>query len=59
LLKNGLHCRNESDSPEVTDTVSVIAEIIGKSARKMFRTFSLLKLSPEIQMAIRNEGSEW
>ena len=38
---------------EVTDTVSVIAEISGKSTRTLHRTISLLKLSDEIQAAIR------
>ncbi|MCX5809796.1 MAG: hypothetical protein NTX36_10580 [Proteobacteria bacterium] len=41
---------------EVTDTVSVIAEISEKSITTMFNTISILKLSDEIQMAIRNEG---
>ena len=38
---------------EVTDTLSVIAEISGKSTRTMLRTISLLKLPDEIQAAIR------
>ncbi|MCX5808304.1 MAG: hypothetical protein NTX36_02845 [Proteobacteria bacterium] len=42
---------------EVTDTVSVIAEISEKSITTMFNTISILKLSDEIQAAIRNEGS--
>jgi ParB family chromosome partitioning protein len=41
---------------EVTDTLSVIAEISGKSTRSMIRTISLLKTPPEIQTAIR-EGN--
>ena len=43
----------DSVSPEVTDTVSVIAEIVGKSIRTLSRTLSLLKTPPEIQVAIR------
>ncbi|MCX5810192.1 MAG: hypothetical protein NTX36_12625 [Proteobacteria bacterium] len=38
---------------EVTDTVSVIAEISGKSTRTPLRTILLLKNSPEIQAGIR------
>ncbi|MCX5816283.1 MAG: hypothetical protein NTX75_08585 [Proteobacteria bacterium] len=41
---------------EVTDTLSVIADISGKSIRTMSRTISLLKLPPEIQAAIRQEN---
>ncbi len=41
---------------EVTDTLSVIAEISGKSTRTLLRTISLLKNPPEIQTAIR-EGN--
>ena len=42
----------DSVSPEVTDTVTVIAEIVGKSIRTLLRTISLLKLPPEIRTAI-------
>ena len=42
----------ESVSKEVTDTVSVIAEISGKSTRTLLRTISLLKLVPKIQDVI-------
>ena len=38
---------------EVTDTLSVIAEISGKSTRTLLRTISLLKLPPEIKAEIR------
>ena len=41
---------------EVTDTLSVIAEISGKSTRTLLRTISLLKNPPETQTAIR-EGN--
>ena len=41
---------------EVTDTVSVIAVISAKSTRTLLRMLSLSKLSPEIQMAIREEN---
>jgi hypothetical protein len=41
---------------EVTDTLSVIAEISRKSTRTLLRTISLLKNPPEIQTAIR-EGN--
>jgi ParB family chromosome partitioning protein len=42
----------EAVSTEVTDTLSVIAKISGKSTRTLLRTISLLKLPPEIQAAI-------
>ncbi|MCX5814564.1 MAG: ParB/RepB/Spo0J family partition protein [Proteobacteria bacterium] len=52
--------RRPEDLPkEIADTLSAIAEICGKSTRTLLRTISLLKLSDEIQAAIRNEGSEW
>ncbi len=41
-----------SVSAEMTDTLSVISKISGKSTRTMFRTISLLKLVPKIQDAI-------
>ncbi len=42
----------EAVSTEVTDTLSVIAKISGKSTRTLLRVISLLKLSPEIQAEI-------
>jgi hypothetical protein len=48
--------RRPEDLPEeIADTVSAIAEISGKSISTAFRMLSLLKLSPEIQRAIREE----
>ncbi|MCX5814559.1 MAG: ParB/RepB/Spo0J family partition protein [Proteobacteria bacterium] len=44
----------DSVSPEVTDTLSVIAEIVGKSIRTLSRTISLLKLPPDVQAEIRS-----
>ncbi|MCX5805483.1 MAG: ParB/RepB/Spo0J family partition protein [Proteobacteria bacterium] len=43
----------DSVSKEVTDTVSVIAVISGKSTRTLLRTISLLKLVPKIQDVIQ------
>jgi hypothetical protein len=51
--------RSEHLSKEIADTVSAIAEIAGESITTTFNTISLLKLSDKIQMAIRDEGSEW
>ncbi|MCX5814668.1 MAG: ParB/RepB/Spo0J family partition protein [Proteobacteria bacterium] len=45
--------RPEDLSKEIADTVSAIAKISAKSTRTLLRTLSLLKLSPEIQVAIR------
>ncbi|MCX5809539.1 MAG: ParB/RepB/Spo0J family partition protein [Proteobacteria bacterium] len=45
----------EDVSEEVVDTVSTTTQISGKSTRTMLRTISLLKLSDEIQSAIREE----
>ncbi|MCX5811568.1 MAG: ParB/RepB/Spo0J family partition protein [Proteobacteria bacterium] len=45
--------RPEDLSKEIADTVSAISEISGKSIRTLSRTISLLKLSDEIQAAIR------
>ena len=45
--------RPEDLSKEIADTLSAIAEISGKSTRTVLRTISLLKLSDEIQTAIR------
>ncbi len=42
----------ESVSKEMTDTVSVISKISGKSTRTLFRTISLLKLVSKIQDTI-------
>ncbi|MEI6153143.1 MAG: hypothetical protein WCQ90_03555 [Deltaproteobacteria bacterium] len=43
----------ENVSEAMTETVSVIAQIAGKSTRTMLNVISLLKLPPEIQTAIR------
>ena len=45
--------RPENLSDEVVDTLSTTAQISGKSIRTLSRTISLLKLSDEIQAAIR------
>ena len=45
--------RPEDLSDEVVDTLSTTAQISGKSIRTLSRTISLLKLSDEIQAAIR------
>ena len=42
----------DSVSPEVTDTVSVIAEIVGKSIRTLSRMLSLINLPDYIRAAI-------
>ncbi len=48
--------RPEDLAEEIADTLSAIAEISGKSTRTLLRMISLLKLSPEIQAAIRAEN---
>jgi len=45
--------RPEDLLQEIRETVSQISEIAGKTTRTMFNGLSLLKLSPEIQAAIR------
>ena len=46
--------RREDVSEIIACTVQAITEIVGKSISTMFRTISLLKLSPEIQTEIRS-----
>ena len=45
--------RPEDLSKAIADTLSAIAEISGKSIKTLFNGISLLKLSDEIQTAIR------
>jgi hypothetical protein len=45
--------RPEDQFIEVRETVSRTVEIVGKTARTLYNGISLLKLSPEIQAAIR------
>lgn len=46
--------RHEDMSEAVVETVSTVSEIVGKSIRTLFNLISLLKLSDEIQTAIRD-----
>ena len=49
--------RPEDLSKAITDTLSAIAEIAGKSIRTLHRTISLLKNPDEIRTAIPGEPS--